>query len=178
MTPKLQTSIAGCQSLTTTQLRGSRGQPTARVCLCCFKGSHQGMLLNDCYLYAKGSILLPSTVPPFLYPHHGGLRPLSLSLLLRLCCRKLIDHSQWLQSCCRKQGNTRLNHQPPRQQGKLTTPSLHPASIQSSRPTPSQAMSVATAKSCSSLVIQQTHSSVSDWPSQGGWSLPDRFPNQ
>jgi len=41
-----QTST-GCQSLATVQLRHSWGQPTARVCLCCPKGCHQGMLLND-----------------------------------------------------------------------------------------------------------------------------------
>jgi len=43
----------GCQSLTTVQLRDSWGQPTMRVYLHCFKGSHQGMLLNNYYIYAK-----------------------------------------------------------------------------------------------------------------------------
>jgi len=45
--------LFGCESLTTDQLRCSWGQPTMRVCLHCFKGSHQGMLLNDYHICAK-----------------------------------------------------------------------------------------------------------------------------
>jgi len=34
-------------SLASGQLRSNWGQPTARVCLCCSKGSHEGCLLNN-----------------------------------------------------------------------------------------------------------------------------------
>jgi len=54
----------GCQSLTTAQLRSSRGQPTARVCLCCFKGPHQGMLPDDHCICAKDLRMVSMDLKP------------------------------------------------------------------------------------------------------------------
>jgi len=54
----------GCQSLATVQLRHSWGQPTARVCLCCSKGSHQGMLPNNCHTHCAKEA--PQPVPMWL----------------------------------------------------------------------------------------------------------------
>ena len=58
----LQISIVWCQSLATVRLGHSWGQPTARVDLCCSKGSHQGMLLSDnCHKTAQNCY--PQTCP-------------------------------------------------------------------------------------------------------------------
>jgi len=143
----------GCQSLTAVQLRDSWGQPTMRVFLHCFKGSHQRVLLKQLSRLCQGAptgLHRPHRPPKDLI--NRGSDPL-LCLSISKCCRVFPSVALWeiLGTPCVKRPSL-LQARP--------LPTRKSLSQRLSRP-PALSRSVATA-SCHGLVIQQLHSSVGD----------------
>jgi len=153
----------GCQSLTTVQLRSSRGQPTARVCLCCFKGSHQGMVLNNCCIYAKGFRMVSTDLKPPKDFIKRGSYPLIIFKFICVvgviarCVVGMEEHPQSVPPCRRQDAAQQL-------------------CFVMSMPLPRlpHALSESQWKRIHcSLVIQQTHSSVSALTITSRRSLPN-----
>jgi len=170
--PLLQTDVPfGFWSLTTVQLRCSWGQPTMRVSLHCFKGSHQGTLLNNCCICAKGfQVLSCGSRRPSKDLTMGGGYPLIITPC-RLCCRVVApptvlhegrEHPARGLSCLQQEtSNAALL--------MSTTNSTPPARWRQQR----------LQSRGHSLVIQQNHSSVDDLTitSVGkplGWEAPNQ----
>ena len=145
-------------------VKNSWGQPTARVCLCCFKGSHQGMLLNCHCICAKGLRMVSTDLtdlqrtssreaatPFFVSPFQCVV-----GCFHQLCCRKWGEHPVSDDHHCCKQDPFQLENL-----YRGNSPDLLPLAIQSQQ------------QAVTALWSNKSTRQWMTWPSQGEGSLTD-----